>query len=67
MPQPASAPGRAALHARAIAAIDDAAAELRRVSARIHERPELLFEERHAHDVLTAAAAAAGLSVRRGA
>ena len=67
MSQPASAPGRVSLHERAIAAIDAAAPELRRVSARIHGQPELNFEERHAHDVLTAAAEAAGLSVRRGA
>ena len=62
-----SAPGRAAMQARAIAAIDAAAADLRRVSAQIHDRPELNFEERHAHDVLTTAAAAAGLTVQRGA
>ena len=62
-----SAPGRAAMQARAIAAIDAAAADLRRVSAQIHDWPELNFEERHAHDVLTTAAAAAGLTVQRGA
>ena len=62
-----SAPARAAMQARAIAAIDAAAADLRRVSARIHDRPELNFEERYAHDVLTTAAAAAGLTVQRGA
>ncbi len=67
MSQSASAPACEALHARAITAIDAAAAELRRVSARIHGRPELNFEERHAHDVLTDAAEAAGFSVQRGA
>ena len=33
------------------------------VSHRIHERPELNFEEHHAHDVLCAALDAAGLDV----
>ncbi|MGY6499616.1 MAG: M20 family metallopeptidase [Acidimicrobiales bacterium] len=33
------------------------------VSHRIHARPELCFEERHAHDVLCAALAQAGLDV----
>ncbi|HEX2043435.1 MAG TPA: amidohydrolase [Acidimicrobiales bacterium] len=37
------------------------------VSHRIHDRPELLFEERHAAGLLADALAAAGLEVERGA
>jgi amidohydrolase len=48
-----------------IADIDRRADELLRVSHEIHAHPELNFEERFAHDVLTAAIADAGLSVTR--
>ncbi|HXH57240.1 amidohydrolase [Iamia sp.] len=37
------------------------------VSHRIHERPELAFEEHHAHDVLTEVLEAEGLTVERSA
>lgn len=58
---------RSVLYARAEAAIDEAEARLRRVSAAIHSNPELNFAEHQAHDVLSEAAAAAGLTVERGA
>ena len=48
-----------------IAEIDHRADELLRVSREIHAHPELNFEERFAHDVLTTAIADAGLSVTR--
>ena len=46
-----------------IAEIDRRADDLIRVSREIHAHPELCYEERFAHDVLTAAIAAAGLPV----
>jgi amidohydrolase len=46
-----------------IADIDDRADDLLRVSREIHAHPELNYEERFAHDVLTAAIARAGLPV----
>ena len=47
--------------------IDRIAPELLDVSHRIHERPELGFEEHHAHDLLTGVLADHGLAVQRGA
>ena len=47
--------------------IDRLAPELLDVSHRIHERPELGFEEHHAHDLLTGVLADHGLAVQRGA
>lgn len=44
-------------------AVDDLAPVLLDASHRIHERPELGFEEHHAHDVLTTVLADAGLDV----
>ncbi|PZC45756.1 MAG: Metal-dependent amidase/aminoacylase/carboxypeptidase, partial [Chloroflexi bacterium] len=58
---------RASLSARAVAAIDAAGDDLRAVNRAIHACPELNFEEHQAHDVLSAAAARAGLTVERGA
>jgi amidohydrolase len=51
----------------ASAAIDAASAELRQVSLSIHANPELGFEERHAHEVLTDLLDAHGFAVERGA
>ena len=45
--------------------IDRLAPELLDVSHRIHERPELGFEEHHAHDLLTGVLADHGLAVQR--
>ena len=67
MSQTSSQPDLDALKARAATAVDEAAAELRRLSLDIHAHPELNFEEGHAHDLLTAAAAAAGFAVEAGA
>lgn len=53
--------------AQAQAAIDDASAALREISLTIHGKPELNFEEHHAHEVLTAYLEAAGFAVERGA
>ena len=66
-PPSLSTADRASLSARAVAAIDAAGDDLRAVNQAIHARPELNFEEHHAHDVLSAAAARAGLTVERGA
>ena len=52
---------------RASAEIDRLAPELLDVSHRIHARPELCFEEHHAHDLLTEVLASHGLAVQRGA
>ena len=50
---------------RACAAIDRLAPELLDVSHRIHEHPELCFEEHYAHDLLTGVLADHGLAVER--
>ena len=50
---------------RACDEIDRLAPELIDVSHRIHERPELGFEEHHAHDLLTGVLADHGLAVQR--
>ena len=47
------------------AEVDRRAELLVDVSHRIHARPELAFEEHHAHDLLTATLADAGLAVER--
>ena len=52
---------------RANARIDAASAGLRDVSLSIHARPELNFEEHHAHEVLTSYLAAEGFAVERAA
>ncbi len=49
------------------AEIERLAPTLIEVSHSIHERPELNFEEHHAHEVLTGVISDAGLSVDRGA
>lgn len=67
MSQPPSPPDVAALKARAAAAVEAAAAGLRRLSLDIHAHPELNFAEHHAHAALTAAAGAAGFAVEAGA
>ena len=45
--------------------MDARAGELNEISHRIHENPELGFEEHFAHDLLAGAAEAAGLDVQR--
>ena len=52
---------------RACDEIDRLAPELLDVSHRIHARPELCFEEHHAHDLLTGVVSGHGLAVQRGA
>ena len=47
--------------------VDKRAEALTETSHRIHERPELLFEERYAADLLCSALDEAGLAVERGA
>ncbi len=49
------------------AVVDGHAAVLLDASHRIHEQPELGFQEHHAHEVLTTVLAAAGLDVTKGA
>ena len=53
--------------ARVVAAVDERADVLVDVSHRIHERPELLFEERFAADLLASTLEAEGFVVERGA
>ena len=48
-------------------AVDAASGELREISLSIHARPELNYEEHHAHAVLTDYLAAQGFAVERGA
>jgi amidohydrolase len=55
------------LLARVRARVDALADELVEVSRDIHAHPELGFEERHAHDLLTSALERHGLDVTRGA
>ena len=50
---------------RVCAEVDRLAPELLDVSHRIHARPELCFEEHHAHDLLTGVLADHGLAVER--
>ena len=50
---------------RACDEIDRLAPELLDVSHRIHARPELCFEEHHAHDLLTEVLSDHGLAVQR--
>ena len=50
---------------RACDEIDRLAPELLEVSHRIHARPELCFEEHHAHDLLTEVLSDHGLAVQR--
>ena len=57
----------AAAKDRIDAVVEEHAAALLDASHRIHEHPELGFEEHHAHDVLTGVLEAAGLEVTRGA
>ena len=54
---------------RAVAAqvIDEASAELRRISLDIHAHPELNFQEHHAHALLTDYLESKGFEVTRGA
>src|SRR4051794_7417738 len=54
---------REAAKTTVIADIDGRTDELLRVSREIHAHPELGFEERFAHDILTTAIADAGLTV----
>ena len=54
-----------AVKARVCADVESRAPELIRVAHEIHDHPELCYEERYAHDVLTAAIDAAGLAVTR--
>src|SRR4051794_22784584 len=56
-----------ALKARVRADVEARAGALLDISHDLHGHPELCFEERHAHQVLTAALADAGLAVERGA
>ena len=60
-----SSPGSADIKARAAAAVEARAAQLTEISHRIHENPELGFEEHFAHDLLAGAAEEAGLEVQR--
>jgi amidohydrolase len=53
--------------ARIEAEVDRLADTLLAVSHDIHAHPEVLFEEHHAHDALTAALEEAGIPVQRGA
>ncbi|MGZ0230851.1 MAG: M20 family metallopeptidase, partial [Acidimicrobiales bacterium] len=53
--------------ARVCAAIDDRRDLLVGVSHELHANPELAFDEHHAHQVLTDALEAEGISVERGA
>jgi amidohydrolase len=55
------------LKATAQSAIDRVGAELRTISLDIHGKPELNFEEYHAHEVLTGYLEKKGFAVRRGA
>lgn len=65
MPQPASA--AAGLKKRSFSHVDELAENLLEISHAIHEKPELGYEERFAHDLLSAAAEKAGLAVQRSA
>jgi amidohydrolase len=56
-----------ALKERVVAEVDRRAEVLLDASHRIHARPELGFEEHHAHDLLTSMLADAGLDTQRGA
>lgn len=60
-----SSPGSADFKARAAAAVEARSAQLTEISHRIHENPELGFEEHFAHDLLAGAAEEAGLEVQR--
>jgi len=60
-----SSPGSAGFKARTAAAVDVLAPQLTEISHRIHENPELGFEEHFAHDLLAGAAEEAGLEVQR--
>ena len=60
-------PGPSDAKARAAAAVESRAAQLIDISHRIHENPELGFEEHFAHDLLAGAAEEAGLATQRGA
>jgi amidohydrolase len=53
--------------AAVLADIDDRADQLIEASRAIHARPELAFEEHHAHDLLTSMLSDAGLDTERGA
>ncbi len=57
--------GSAEAKARAAAAVEARADQLIDISHRIHENPELGFEEYFAHDLLAGAAESAGLDVQR--
>ena len=52
---------------RGIEVIDGASSDLRQISLSIHGKPELAFEEEHAHDVLTSYLERQGFAVDRGA
>jgi len=60
-----SSPGAADAKARAAAAVEARAEQLLDISHRVHENPELGFEEYFAHDLLAGAAEDAGLEVQR--
>ena len=60
-----SSPGSTGFKARTAAAVDARAGQLTEISHRIHENPELGFEEHFAHDLLAGAAEEAGLEVQR--
>ena len=62
---PQSSPGTADAKARAAAAVEARAEQLLDISHRIHQNPELGFEEYFAHDLLAGAAENAGLAVQR--
>jgi amidohydrolase len=57
---------RTSLADRVLAAIDDKSVELIAISRDIHAHPELNYEERHAHQVLTDALERWGFRVERG-
>ena len=58
-------PGSADAKARAAAAVESRTGQLIEISHRIHDNPELGYEEHIAHDVLASAAEDAGLEVER--
>lgn len=62
-----SSPGSADFKVRAASAVEARADQLLDISHRIHENPELCFEEHFAHDLLAGAAEEAGYDVQRSA
>ncbi len=64
-PDVSAPPDVGALKQQVVDAVDERAAALLEVSHRIHERPELLFEERFAADLLASALEDEGFDVER--